>query len=188
MPLTTHPRKDVLLQSPRVTRAVTLAPTLLREPFARDGFERLKLRDVSLLFFLFPLSARIDVVGEQSPCFVSLLARTLERHIRIHAECEHLFRLSRLAIGATAEAILEPPPFVLRITSSRRVICARLILVPLMAFVAVPERIVAQENAAIGSAREAETESRETLIVTVQRREAVLSNRHQLRFRWLART
>jgi hypothetical protein len=57
-----------------------------------------------------------------------------------------------------------------------------------MAFVAVPERIVAQENAAIGSAREAETESRETLIVTVQRREAVLSNRHQLRFRWLART
>ena len=67
MPLTPSepsPRKDVLLQTPRVARAVTLAPALLREPFARDSFECLELRDSSLMFFLLPLSAGIDVVGE----------------------------------------------------------------------------------------------------------------------------
>ncbi|HEY0685822.1 MAG TPA: TonB-dependent receptor [Steroidobacter sp.] len=40
-----------------------------------------------------------------------------------------------------------------------------------MTLVAVPERLVAHESAAIGSARQAETEILETLIVTVQRRE-----------------
>jgi hypothetical protein len=90
----TKPREDMLLQSPRVARAVTLASTLLREPFARHGFERLKLRDSPLVFFLLPLSAGIDVVGEQPPRFVALLASTLERHIRIHAEREYLFGLA----------------------------------------------------------------------------------------------
>jgi len=37
----------VLLQSTRITRAVTLAPILLREPVACDGFEGVELRDAS---------------------------------------------------------------------------------------------------------------------------------------------
>ena len=120
MPLTLRPRKGVLLQSPRVTRAVTLAPTLLREPFACDGFERLKLRDASLVFFLLLLSARIDVVSEQPPRFVPLLASPLERHIRVHAEREHLFGLARLPISPTAEPVLEPPPLVAILADEQR--------------------------------------------------------------------
>jgi hypothetical protein len=77
-----------------------------------NGLESLKLRDASLVFFLLLLGARIDVVGEQSPRFVSLLASTLERHFRKHVERENLFRRSALPISPTAEAILQPPPFV----------------------------------------------------------------------------
>lgn len=58
MPLTpSEPTHGKTCCSPRVTRAVTLSPALLREPFERDSFERLKLRDASLVFFLLPLSA-----------------------------------------------------------------------------------------------------------------------------------
>jgi hypothetical protein len=72
----------------------------------------LKPRDPSLVFFLLLQGARIDVIGEQAPGFVSLLASPLERHIRVHTKREHLFRLPRLPVSPTAEAILEPPPFV----------------------------------------------------------------------------
>ena len=104
----------MLLQSPRVPRAVTLAPALLREPFARYGLECLELRDSSLVLFLLPLSARIDVVGEESPRFVSLLAGALQRDFGIDAEGEVLFRFAGLAVGAAAIAVLETPPFMAR--------------------------------------------------------------------------
>jgi hypothetical protein len=45
----------MLLQSPRVTRAVTFAPALLREPVARDGFEDLKESEDLWIF--------LDVLG-----------------------------------------------------------------------------------------------------------------------------
>jgi hypothetical protein len=52
------------------------------QPLLRDGFERLSLRQLLRL----PLRRWIDALHYQRACLVSLLPRTLQRHIRIRPE------------------------------------------------------------------------------------------------------